>query len=796
MEASSRLKTKRKLNDERRSEMDLKLKIAMEDETVRFVYLQNGVQETVAIARMPVKIEIWDKESGYGAIQGNYQKTEKKGDGYICTALLKNPDPEMDIFVTDYWETASSNVMKMTRKVVVAHGEGGMGIRTGMDLEILPEIKPTFMQMQYFAPPAIYDKNDLDEDGIDDYFLTQSRIIRDDRLNTLAFMAYHPESKKSLTVVRADMPEFDEYPERPNGETVFLQRTDVGSMGIWNGEQGLEFRLRYPFYEGPTSLALYSKEKVPWEAFWPALTGESFEVSYEIRVKSEVTFIDAMRHMYMGRLEELKPVKAELPASAERLARYRTYALDQYYMEKSYAEDRNEPAGYVLNCHPQDGKQLCDIIQYGFTGQNTVSAYCSLRQGYSDGDSGLIEHGLKTLDFFADRIHIPESGTFYNLYNMEKAQFDFWWTGLILPLSYAEGNRLRELMGPLYDYYKDILPVLKEKKGSYLRCMNEEAYGLISAYDFEKKIGRIHANWLETSVRYGDFLVRVQAEDGTWFRAYEITGEPITEPEIWFGKTYYEKKGCTSTSIPFLLELYRQTNDSKYLDAAIKAGKYVAEVSIEKIRCCGGIHDSIFEKGVLVDNESMLYAMLAMNELYKATGSEYYLNAAKRGAVQFASWIYLWDIPLPKNSTLFKYGFRTTGIGSCDVPSAGYVHTFENRGVAALVELAFSLQDENLLKIAELTWHGCNQTVSVPGRDWGYSMYGLQEEGWLVNWFMADDPVFNDNAGFGHRWKGEGNKTCYPWISAVALISYWNMKDRFGTADFTELKKQYQMKTK
>ena len=64
MEASSRLKTKRKLNDERRSEMDLKLKIAMEDETVRFVYLQNGVQETVAIARMPVKIEIWDKESG------------------------------------------------------------------------------------------------------------------------------------------------------------------------------------------------------------------------------------------------------------------------------------------------------------------------------------------------------------------------------------------------------------------------------------------------------------------------------------------------------------------------------------------------------------------------------------------------------------------------------------------------------------------------------------------------------------------------------------------------------------
>ena len=170
--------------------MDFKLKIAVDDETVRFIYLQNHVQETVAIAKMPVKIETWNKESGRGIIQGNYQRIEKNKEGYVCTVLLKDSESKMDIFVTDYWEAASSNAMKMTRKVVVARGSEGMGVRTGMDLEILPEIKPAFTQMQYFAPPAIYDKNDLDEDGIDDYFLTQSRVIRDDRLNTLAFMAY------------------------------------------------------------------------------------------------------------------------------------------------------------------------------------------------------------------------------------------------------------------------------------------------------------------------------------------------------------------------------------------------------------------------------------------------------------------------------------------------------------------------------------------------------------------------------------------------------------------------------
>ena len=765
------------------------LNLIMNENQARFLYCQEDMDETVAIVKSPVKIELWNSNIGLDSMECAYQEVEKRNNRYSCTGRIYDPKSEIQVLVSDNWSCEAGNAIKLERKVVIEHGSQGYGIRSGINCEILPELKPRYEEMQYFAPPCIYDKNDLDEDGIDDYFLVQNRIIRDDRLDALAFLAYHPERKIALTLIRTEIPQVDEYPDRPNRETSFLQKTDIGSMGVWNGVNGLEFQTRFPFFEGETSLALCSKEKKAWGAYWPAVTGENFQMAYEFRVDEAATFIDAMWKMYTDRIRDLKPVRVELPASAELLAKYRTYVVDNYYMEKSQEEDANEPAGYVLNCHPQDGKQLCDIIQYGFTGQNTISAYCSIRQGYRDGEKRLIDHGVRTLDFFADRIHIRESGTFYNLYNFEKAKFDFWWTGLILPLSYAEGDRLIELMGPLYEYFKDILKVLKEKKGSYLRCMNEEAYGLIFAYDFEKKLGNIHQNWLETSVRYGEFLLKTQAEDGTWFRAYDTTGIPIVEPQIWFGKSYYEKKGCTSTSIPFLVELYKQTGEKRYLDAAEKAGKYVAEVSIEKVRCCGGIHDSIFEKGVLVDNESTLYAMLAMNELYKVTQNAYYLRFAHRAAVLFVSWMYLWDIPQPTGSTLQKYGFRTTGIGSCDVPSAGYSHSFENRGVAALIEIAMATGDENMFKMAELTWHGCNQTVSVPGKDWGYSAYGLQEEGQLINWFMAEDPIFEDT-GFGHRWKGEGNKTCYPWISAVALISYWNMLDQFGTADFDQLKKE------
>jgi hypothetical protein len=47
--------------------------------------------------------------------------------------------------------------------------------------------------------------------------------------------------------------------------------------------------------------------------------------------------------------------------------------------------------------------------------------------------------------------------------------------------------------------------------------------------------------------------------------------------------------------------------------------------------------------------------------------------------------------------------------------------------------------------------------------------------------------MFGDT-GFGKRWKGEGNKTCFPWIAAVAVHAYWRLKDMYGTVDFELIK--------
>jgi hypothetical protein len=124
---------------------------------------------------------------------------------------------------------------------------------------------------------------------------------------------------------------------------------------------------------------------------------------------------------------------------------------------------------------------------------------------------------------------------------------------------------------------------------------------------------------------------------------------------------------------------------------------------------------------------------------------------------------------------------------ACDSPGAGYVHPMGLLAVPELVELGLVTGENAFLEVARLLQTGCNETVSLPGMDWGYAKSGLQEEGLLISWWFADDPMFTDT-GFGGRGKGEGNKTCLPWIAAIAVYAHHELLERFGTDDINEIR--------
>lgn len=764
------------------------MKLFLKVDTKEF-RLEKNNGDALLKTQHPVMLEFWDgtQENIPTVFKSNYSDVKREADTVVATCVIEGNGMGR-LRLQDQFTIKEDGKIQLDRILRVEEAGNFKGVRLWWQAGLFPKEKPHFENLRYFAPPALFDKNDLDEDGVEDYFNTKNLIYREDRLNYPKFMYYSEKEKIALCLERAELPAYDSNSNRRRGESIFLQKTDIGSMGVWNDtDADVELRAAYPFWEGEATIALYISKFVPFGAFWPLEQGDELKVSYIFRATENESYNHACWESIRQIMQEhiIKPV--DLPDSPEVLARYRLESLERYYVEKAVDEDENCPAGYVLNCHPQDGIQIENIIQYGFTGQNILNAYNIMRYGNNHGIPLYIEHARKIADFFANKIHVPESGIFYNLYNVDTKKVSFWWTGLLLPLAYAEGEELEKEMGSLYEHLKHIINKLANLEGAYLRCMNEDVTALLRLYRYEKERGNEHQNWWKAICSYCEFLLRVQEEDGSWYRAYDVTGKRIVDPEIWFGSNLYEKKSSTSTSIPLLVEMADITGDRKYLESAKKAGLFVKKYPIDRVRFNGGVHDSIYTKGQLIDNESILYPMFAMLALYKATGEDIFLDGAIDAARFCASWVCLWDVPLPPDSTLAKYGFRSTGIGACDTCGAGYTHPFQLMCVSEIAEIAILAKDRELFEAARLYWHGCNQNVSLPQNTWGYRYHGLQEEGYFVSWFAVDDPMFDDNTGFGHRWKGEGNKTCFPWVQAVALRGYWALLDHFGTTDFDKI---------
>jgi hypothetical protein len=734
----------------------------------------------VAKAPAPVVVDsLHPAGAREGRVAVGYDDVTATGDDLLIGTALVRADHGVHCRVEDTWSRVAADEWRVDRSLAVNDAPSdGAGVR--LVLEVLPTVDATCEDFRFFAPGAMYDLNDLDGDHVDDYAGTQTLFYRDDRLSALSILAYEPRSGLAWAVSRADPPEFDPPPDRVRGQRRFLQRTDIGSLGLEPvAAGGCRLSAAYPFVEPDGTHALVVRTRPGWGAYWPAVQGELLTVSYGLAVRPASTPHDALRDAWRARVAQLRPRPVELTAPLQVITDARIDALLPYYARSA----TTTAAGFVTNCHPQDGRQLSNVIQYGFTGQNLLNACCLLRAvDRADAQENRLR-ALSVVDFYVEDALRNPGGLVHGLYDLDRERYDSWWTGLLLPLAYADpGEDLEALMGPLHEHLRPVIEALTGRDGTYLRCLAEEYDALLLAVELERAQGVEHPGWLDAAGRFARFLADAQREDGAWYRAYDLEGRPLTEPDFWFGQTDVQRTSSTATVVPFLLKLYALTGADEWLGVARRATDFAYTTFVDGLKFNGGIHDSMYARPQLVDHESIIFAFRAQLEMHRATGERTYLERATVGAWLVCSWVWLWDVPLPEGSTLAEHGFRSTGWPGCDAPGAGYVHPMGVIAVPDLVELARLGADEGFVEMAALLLNACNENVALPGKDWGYARPGLQEEGVLISWCWADDSMFVGTE-FGGRGKGEGNKTCFPWISAVTIWTHQELMARYGTDD-------------
>lgn len=720
-------------------------------------------------------------------IKARYDKVSLSEKGAECCAVIRNLD-QLELEVIDDWKV-EENCIRLERKIKCIKSNGD-AIRIHTQFRCTDHLATSFDDYQFVFPGAFYNKNDTDGDGQDDYLGTYDQDYRDDRNPSLAETCFATKSKTFLSLIRADIPRKDVTITRENiNDRHFIYDSDIGSLGFspsFHKSEEFIFRMDYPFYER-NSFCL-NVDGSEWAGYLQLKEGEERLVSYILFMGEAEDLTAASWNTSIFQMNRIMDTEVSLPFTLEEAMRYRRNLIFNSYRE--FPDKKGHPAGFFMHFSPRENYGKQNLLEYGFAGNQIMNCYAMLQTFKEWKNDEYRVRALKVIEFFIEHC-IEDNGLPNGIYNVDEEQFVYWWTGVLFPFQYAKDrDELVDYLGEqVVDALMAVAEQLKGKKGNYIRTMTEGMYYLMLCFLEEAKNEVYHEDWLRAVERFGDKLIQIQNADGSWYRAYDMEGNAITEPVEWFGANEIERGSGSIFPIEVLHLLYRFTEKNKYRDAIDRAAGFILKSYVKDVLYLGGLNDTTHKKSVKIDAVGVMYAMRSLLMAYESVQEPRYLVGARDAARILASWTYLWDIPFAEETLLGRHGFKTTGWAGCDViPGCSYVDDEFVEFVPDLLKIAEYCRDEKLVELAQIVTLGMHHGLSMPQNMYGYAMPGVQCEGYLTSLWLSDTEA-KDFSGAVAKNKGDDNDTCNGLIAAQALYNLESLRDTYGTLDFGMIKR-------
>lgn len=715
----------------------------------------------------------------------SYESIRKTGSGVEAAATVALEDGTR-LQVTDRYTVGDDGPVELRRVAHILETGTAEGVRIGFAAHT-QAIGATQSDWEFYIPGTLYNRNDTDGDGIEDYLGTYVQDHRDDKNGVLGMLTRDPKSGTTFTIARTSKPTFDTAvtPDQLR-ERYFVQKTDIGSLGMAPDGDQVTLRASYPFSE-EFSFCLDSSG-TGWAAFAPNQVGQLVDITYELSLRHTPDLTDAIWTFYQHQRAVLGTTRPDPHVTSAEQLEYRQLLTQLYYRKWEPEENVKEPAGYLVHFSPRTGETLGSLIEFGFSGDQSLLAYAQIMWGQEKNVPLYIDRAATVLDFFVNHFQLA-NGFSHGIFDPINDQFPHWFTGILMPFQYADDEAdVRRYVGK--QIAEALMPIARELRGvegNYLRTMCESVYPLLLSY--EATDGK-HPSWLDAGRKFGEFLLNTQAEDGSWYRAYSPSGEGLTSPAAWFGASYTELKSGTIFPVPVLTTLHRLTGDGRYLDAARKAAGFIIDTFVEPVAYVGGLNDTTHIKSVKTDSVGVMFLMRSLLKAYQATNETRFLEAAVKSAKILASWVYLWDVPLPEDTLLDQAQFKSTGWAVCDVIASGsYLDNELLEFTGDMATIASLAGDQGLFDIAELVQFGMQYALSTPSNDHGYVAPGIQCEGVLTSYWLST-PDQTEFSGAVNKVKGDDNDTCNALTNGQAAYAIYDLRRQFGTEDFDAIRRQ------
>ena len=98
----------------------------------------------------------------------------------------------------------------------------------------------------------------------------------------------------------------------------------------------------------------------------------------------------------------------------------------------------------------------------------------------------------------------------------------------------------------------------------WTRMIADGLENILDAYVYMKKKGAEKPDWLDFCIKAADRFVRIQNEDGSWYRAYNTEDDSMR----------MDSKANTISVVRFLIQLFLVTGNEAYRQSALRAGEW------------------------------------------------------------------------------------------------------------------------------------------------------------------------------------------------------------------------------
>lgn len=660
-------------------------------------------ENPVFCAEKPAAISVFDINGNKTDYEAKYGSISFKDHVLTCVACVKTENGSSFLIKDEIKDHDNTGSCVVERTVSVESVDGrDRGFYSQFNISFAGSVP--FEKLNFFVPGIWYKKN---EDVVKGAFAygkyDMCSVFRNTRMALPFVMAHEETTGNCLSICHLAPTPDTGIPEISSG-LLIDDSLQYSSLGVTKRPDCL---LSYLFPGTEGEINYMQKDKAWAYRGHPVKKGIVQEYKFMVKAGTARDYNHAMvqEWRYYVRRYHAEIVPCDLG---------RVYQIGVDLLD-TYCQKYNGTMGIPFWTTVPAG-QVSDIsFQFGFVGQQPQAAYQLLKYGFEHGNEELIYKGTEIVNFWVAE-SMNESG--------------------------------------IPNVWYEVFPKKFRDHPCYLRIAADGAEGIINAWNINKKHNIDKPEWLEFCRTFANFLVRVQNEDGSYYRAYNPQGDPIH-----FGKAN------TTNPIRFLVRMYWLTGEKAYLQAALKAGEYSYENIYLTTRFVGGTADN----DNTIDKEAGILAMYAFLALYDEFKEQKWLDAAKCSADFCESWVYMWDFPVyPKKGNCV---FDKVSITGLSLIATGHSHSDVFMAYCAFdfFRLYLLTDDKHYLYMSKILLHNTKQTTDWSGK-LGHEYPGLVEE--------SGELALQYHNGLG-KW--------LPWCTIAEIEPMTRLKDWFGDMDIDKL---------